>query len=140
MTIKLSTTNSVNKTLQHKALWDLILGRGCSSEGVSPLGHRSSLGTPEMGRLFLREIHMILCQFRRTATWGVENTTICPALETNSPSQGPKRRDLMLGAARCGPRSLWEMWRGNKRRKLPGVSSTEDDEVKTTKQEEKNRN
>lgn len=23
MTIKLSTTNSVNKTLQHKALWDL---------------------------------------------------------------------------------------------------------------------
>lgn len=44
MTIKLSTTNSVNKTLQHKALWDLETpfqdtigdGRGCSKEGISP--------------------------------------------------------------------------------------------------------
>lgn len=43
MTIKLSTTNSVNKTLQHKALWDLetpfwdTIGdsRGCSTEGIS---------------------------------------------------------------------------------------------------------
>lgn len=42
MTIKLSTTNSVNKTLQHKALWDLETpyrdvgeSRGCSLEGVS---------------------------------------------------------------------------------------------------------
>lgn len=43
MTIKLSTTNSVNKTLQHKALWDLetpfrdTIGDsgGCSKEGIS---------------------------------------------------------------------------------------------------------
>lgn len=28
MTIKLSTTNSVNKTLQHKALWDLVTPYG----------------------------------------------------------------------------------------------------------------
>lgn len=49
MTIKLSTTNSVNKTLQHKALWDLETpyqdvgggeSRGCSLEGVSALDSR----------------------------------------------------------------------------------------------------
>lgn len=42
MTIKLSTTNSVNKTLQHKALWDLetpywdVVGGG-DSRGSSGL-------------------------------------------------------------------------------------------------------
>lgn len=51
MTIKLSTTNSVNKTLQHKALWDLQTpyvdvwdSRGCSYEGVSaPLTQQRAL-------------------------------------------------------------------------------------------------
>lgn len=35
MTIKLSTTNSVNKTLQHKALWDLVTPYGDMGGGGS---------------------------------------------------------------------------------------------------------
>lgn len=57
MTIKLSTTNSVNKTLQHKALWGLetpyrdVGGRaGEGGGGGGRLG--SDLWTPEMERVF----------------------------------------------------------------------------------------
>ena len=59
MTIKLSTTISVNKTLQHKALWDLETSYrdvggtvvAAVKEGVSLLRRRSRLWTPDI--LFL---------------------------------------------------------------------------------------
>ena len=79
MTIKLSTTNSVNKTLQHKALWGLKHHIGTSGVGSGRVGSgrggtvvaavggrlRSDLWTPEMERVFpLSEIHRILYQFQ----------------------------------------------------------------------------
>lgn len=83
MTIKLSTTNSVNKTLQHKALWGLgghrigtwlqLRGRVGSSDSEA-LDSRRGTTVP------LREIHRILYQFVRSTTWGVENAAICPPL------------------------------------------------------------
>lgn len=49
MTIKLSTTNSVNKTLQHKALWDLET----PYQDVGGGGQSWLLWTPEMVKSFL---------------------------------------------------------------------------------------
>lgn len=50
MTIKLSTTNSVNKTLQHKALWDLETPyRDVGGGGQSWLQLRGRLGSSDSG-------------------------------------------------------------------------------------------
>lgn len=88
MTIKLSTTNSVNKTLQHKALWDLETpygemgdGRGCSYEGIAGPRTREEAPVSRDGTAFSqREIHRNLHQFMRSATWRVETTAVCPVL------------------------------------------------------------
>lgn len=63
MTIKLSTTNSVNKTLQHKALWDLkhYIRRWRQSWWLQLRGRCSGL--------FLWEIHRTLEEFWRRASW-----------------------------------------------------------------------
>lgn len=80
MTIKLSTTNSVKKTLQHKALWDLETpcrdvgdDRGCGSEGVSGAGLDSTDGPT----VPLSEIHRILYRFRGS---GEQYNCFCPVL------------------------------------------------------------
>lgn len=49
MTIKLSTTNSVNKTLQHKALWDLETSYQDAKRGESWLQIGGSLSSSDTG-------------------------------------------------------------------------------------------
>lgn len=78
MTIKLSTTNSVNKTLQHKALWGLETpyrdvggrgggdSRGCSRRASRERPLDSRDGTSFFFFFPLSEIHRILYQFRRS--------------------------------------------------------------------------
>lgn len=83
MTIKLSTTNSVNKTLQHKALWGLEtpyrdVGGRAGEGGGGRASRERPLDSRDGTSFFffpLSEIHRILYQFRRSG-----DTFICPAL------------------------------------------------------------
>lgn len=70
MTIKLSTTNSVTNTLQHKTLWDVGTRYSIKDVGtVVAAVEGVLLWTPEMVLLLpLREIHRI--QFMRSENPG----------------------------------------------------------------------
>lgn len=119
MTIKLSTTNSVNKTLQHKALWDLDTphvdvwdSRGCSSEGgFQLLSHSSGLRQSSDGTSFsLSEIHRNLERFVRSG----ENYHLLSSVNKLSISRS--RKTPFHTASRDFDSSgfLCEMWRRNK--------------------------
>lgn len=88
MTIKLSTTNSVNETLQHKALWGLDVG------GQSRLQLRGRLrgGSELLSRIFWID------------TLGVESTSSvrsCKLFDLEVQKRDKVKEMLLLGPS-CG--------------------------------------
>lgn len=104
MTIKLSTTNSVNKTLQHKALWDL-------KHYIRRWRQLSWLQLEGDALDFSSEIHRTLYEFWRRASW---EWRMLPSVQLCKRNKVQTHRLFISRSVQCSSDLFCELWRTNK--------------------------